>query len=56
MNGNYEVKLNMTESEFDALSEREQNDEIADVIDWRNWLDNADIRDSDIDEVQEEEK
>jgi hypothetical protein len=52
MTGNYAVELDMTEAEFDALSEREQNDEINDAIDWKNWLDNADIRDVDVDDVK----
>jgi hypothetical protein len=52
MSRNYEVKLDMTKAEFDALSEREQNEEISDAIDWRNWLDNSDIHDVDVDDVE----
>lgn len=60
MRGNYEVELDMTVEEFDALSERQQNDEINDAMDWRDWMDNSDLDDLDIDEVaaklKEEEK
>lgn len=52
LRGNYEVELDMTEAEFDALSEREQNEEINDAIDWRNWLDNSDLDDLDVDDVE----
>jgi hypothetical protein len=52
LRGNYEVELDMTEAEFDALSEREQNEEIEDAIDWRNFLDNCDTDEIDVDDVK----
>ncbi|UTI41137.1 hypothetical protein [Niallia sp. RD1] len=52
LRGSYEVALDMTEEEFDALSEREQNDEINDAMDWREFLDNSDIDDIDVDDIK----
>ena len=37
----YAVKLNMTEEEFDALSERKQNELIDGAINWHDELRNA---------------
>jgi hypothetical protein len=52
LRGNYEVKLNMTEDEFDNLSEQEQHDLIEGGIEWKEWLDNSDTDDIDVDEVE----
>lgn len=52
LRGNYEVELDMTEVEFDALSERKQNDEINDAIDWREFINNADVDDIDVDDIE----
>lgn len=52
MRGDYVVHLDMTEEDFDALSEQEQNDEINDAVDWRNWIENAEIHDIDVDDVK----
>jgi hypothetical protein len=52
LRGNFEVELHLTEEEFDALSEREQNEEIEGVIDWRNWTGNAELYDLDVDDVE----
>jgi hypothetical protein len=56
LRGNYTVELDMTEEEFDNLSEREQNEEIESSIDWRNWVEIADLYDLDVDEVEETEE
>jgi hypothetical protein len=50
--GSYEVTLDMTEEEFDALSERDQKVEINDAVDWREFLDNSDIGDIDVDDIE----
>lgn len=52
LRGFYEVELDMTEEEFDALSAHEQNIAIEEMIDWRNWLDNAELDDVDVDDVE----
>lgn len=51
LRGNYEVELDMTEKEFDALSSRKQDDEINDAIDWREFLNNSETDDIDIDDI-----
>lgn len=51
LRANYRVTLDMTEEEFDRLSEREQNDEINDMIDWKDVLDNSDLDELDVDDI-----
>jgi hypothetical protein len=52
LRANFEVDLDMTEEEFDALSRWKQEDVISGEIDWRNWLDNSDVVDLDVDEIE----
>lgn len=53
MRGNYTVELDMTEAEFDSLSERKINDVIGDAIDWREWMNLAEVNDVDVDDLDE---
>lgn len=55
LRGNYEVKLDMTEEQFDRLSERQQNEEIENAVNWDEWIRNAELNDIDIDDLKEEE-
>lgn len=58
LSGDFEVVLDMTEEEFDALSNEEQNEELESAIDWRNVFENSEtdgIDVWDLDEVDEEE-
>ena len=48
----YSVKLNMTEEEFDSLSERKQNQLLEDAIDWKDACRNAETDDIEVDDVQ----
>lgn len=50
----YKIKLSMTEVEFDALSEFEQDQLIDSAIDWANELRNAEITETEVDEVEED--
>jgi hypothetical protein len=52
LRANFEVELEMTEEEFDALPRWQQEDVISGEIDWKNWLDNSDVVDLDIDEIE----
>lgn len=56
MRGQYKVELDMTEAQFDALSERKANNVIADAIDWREWMNLSDVDDVDVDDLVEIEK
>ena len=49
----YTVQLDMTTEEFDALSERKQNELLDDSIDWKDACRNAELDDIDVDDVQE---
>lgn len=49
----YAVTLSMTEAQFDALSERKQNEIIDSTIDWHSSVQNADTDDIDIDDIEE---
>lgn len=53
LRGQYTVELDMTEEQFDELSSRQQKQLIEENVDWRNWLDNADLDDLDIDDLEE---
>lgn len=50
---NFKVKLNMTEEEFDSLSEFQQNQLIEDSIDWHDTLRSAETEDIDVWDVGE---
>ena len=50
---NYEVELNMTEEQFDALSYRKKEELIDSNIDWHTALRNADVTDIDVDDLEE---
>lgn len=50
---NYDVQLDMTEEEFDSLSESEQNDILDHKIDWMNECRSAEVDDIEVDDVQE---
>ena len=47
----YKVKFNMTEEQWDALSEVEQNELIDSKIDWHNEMRNAEVTDYEVDDV-----
>lgn len=49
----YAVDLDMTEEEFDSLSERKQNELIAESIDWHSIMRNAEVNGIDVDDVFE---
>ncbi|WP_438498038.1 hypothetical protein [Paenibacillus sp. IHBB 3054] len=50
---NYDVELDMTEEEFDSLSERKQNEVLDDAIDWIEVCRNADVDEIDVDDLVE---
>ena len=50
---NYDVELNMTEEQFDALSYRKKEGLINANIDWHDALRNADVTDIDVDDLEE---
>ncbi|OIJ17075.1 hypothetical protein BKP37_00610 [Anaerobacillus alkalilacustris] len=52
----YQVELNMSEQEFDALSEREQNEHLENAIDWLEAGRNAEVDEFDVDDVIEIEE
>jgi hypothetical protein len=51
----FEVELDMTEEEFDALPSHEQDDILDSAIDWHNVLDSSETDDFEIDDVEEVE-
>lgn len=51
----YTVKLNMTEEQFDNLSERQVNKLIDESIDWHNAMNNAEVEDVDVWDLEEVE-
>lgn len=55
LKGNFSVELDMSEEEFDSLPKWQQEDEIGNMIDWRNWTESADMSDLDIDDINESE-
>jgi hypothetical protein len=50
---NYEVQLDMTEDEFDAMSERSQNELLDNMIDWKEACRSAELDDLDVDDLVE---
>jgi hypothetical protein len=50
---NYDVQLDMTEEEFDSLSESKQNDILDHKIDWMNECRSAEVDDIEVDDLQE---
>lgn len=56
MRNDFEVELDMTEEEFDRLRRHDQDEEIASAVDWRSWMEGADIHDLDVWEVDEVEE
>lgn len=53
---NFSVELDMTESEFEALSERKQDLLIDDAINWPDATRNAEVDEFDVWEFREIEK
>jgi hypothetical protein len=52
LRGFYQVELDMTEEEFDALPAYKQNHEIENAIDWDEWTRNSELDDIDVDDIQ----
>jgi len=52
---NYEVQLNMTEVEFDSLTELKQNEVIESAIDWFDVCCSAEVDEIEVDDLEEVE-
>ena len=50
------VQLNMSEEQFDSLSERAQTNAIDEAIDWRGIMQSAELKDIDIWDLEEVRK
>lgn len=50
---NYEVQLNMTEVEFDSLTELKQNEVIESAIDWFDVYRSAEVDEIEVDDLEE---
>ena len=50
----FSVTLDITEEKFDSLSESEQDALIDEAINWESELRNAEITETEIDDVQED--
>ncbi|HLG26730.1 MAG TPA: hypothetical protein VI423_03000 [Paenisporosarcina sp.] len=48
----YTVELEMTEEDFDNLSEGQQNEIISDSINWGDIMSDAEVDDIDVDELE----
>ena len=48
----FEVELDMTEVEFNALSQTEQNLVIEEAIDWHSELPNSDIDEIEVHDIE----
>lgn len=48
----YKVRLNITEEQFDAMSERQQNELLDSTIDWHSTMSSAEADDFDVDDVE----
>lgn len=55
LRGFFSIEIPMTEEQFDALSEQEQNDAIDSCIDWSNWIDGTELDSVDVYEVETKE-
>lgn len=56
MAGTYEVRLNMTEKQFDALGYQAQRDLLDSHIDWLEANRSAELDDIDVDDLEEVEE
>lgn len=54
--GSYEVKLDMTEEQFDALSHHQQTDLLDSHIDWLDATRGADLDEIEVDDLEEVEE
>lgn len=52
----YSVNLDMTEEQFDAMSEREQTELLDRKIDWMDACSSGELYDLDVDDVEEIEE
>lgn len=52
---NYAVEVQYTEAQWEALSEKKQNEILDSAIDWAEACRNADVDDIDVDNYQEGE-
>lgn len=52
---NYAVEVQYTEAQWEALSEKKQNEILDAAIDWAEACRNADVDDIDVDDYQEGE-
>jgi hypothetical protein len=53
VSASFEVELDMTEDEFDALSDRQQEELLEGVIDWRDTLESSETDSIDVWELEE---
>jgi hypothetical protein len=51
---NYSVDLDMTEEQWDALSEKKQNEILDSTIDWMDECRSAEVDEIEVDDVTEE--
>jgi thiamine pyrophosphokinase len=51
MRVNYRIALDMSEGEFDSLSEKAQNAIIENAIDWYNECRNGEVTSIDVDDI-----
>ena len=50
------VQLNMSEEQFESLSEREQTNAIDEAVDWRGIMQSAELRHIDVWDLEEVRK